>query len=94
MTTTVDDGMVERARVALRQHSDRVPDREAMRHALAAAMSAAPDLATVLVAVTLPLAPWNGDAQELRASVEARLNEVYGDDGGAYVPLQDAHVTS
>lgn len=29
---------------------------------------------------------WNGDLNEVRKSLEARLSEVYGDDGGAYVP--------
>ena len=91
----VSDDMVERARVALREHSDRVPDREAMRHALTSALSTwttdgSEQEATVLVAVTLPLAPWGFDAGALLASVEARLDEVYADDGGAYTPVVEA----
>jgi hypothetical protein len=30
---------------------------------------------------------WGGSRYEFEASLVARLDEVYGDDGGAYVPI-------
>ena len=29
---------------------------------------------------------WDGKVEELKGSIEARLDEIVGDDGGAYVP--------